>query len=111
MDNQEPWGKKLALYGLGTETERFILEHGDELDMVCLLDGYRQDGEMYGCPIMPIERAVELGVKSIIVVARPGSCKVIAKRIRGICILNDITLFDVRGKDLLAEDRVIYDFG
>lgn len=110
--NEEKLKRKnaVALYGLGTETERFITEIKDKYDIVCLLDGYRQDGEMYGYPIMSIDGAIEAGVKKIIVVARPGSCKVIARRIKEICIANDVTLLDVRGKDLLDDNRVIYDF-
>ena len=100
----------LALYGLGIETERLIAEKGDELNIICLLDSYRQEGEIYGYPIMPVERAIRQGVRSILVIARPGSCKVIARKIRDICVENGVTLFDVRGKDLLAENRVIYDF-
>lgn len=108
--NNEYGHDKIAIYGLGTETERFISEHGDELDIVCLLDGYRTDGEMYGYSIMPIDAAIDAGIKHIIVIARPGSCKAIARRIRNICIQNDVTLFDVRGNDLLTENRAKFDY-
>lgn len=109
MDKQFA-SKKIALYGLGTETERFISEHGDELDIVCLLDGYRTDGQEFGYPIMPIDAAISAGVEHIIVIARPGSCKAITRRIREICVGNDVTLFDVRGNDLLAENKVKFDY-
>ncbi|WP_027209131.1 hypothetical protein [Butyrivibrio hungatei] len=102
--------KKIALYGLGTETERFLSEYGDSLCIVGLLDGFREDGEIYGYPIIPISEAVESGVSLIIVVARPGSCKAIAKRVGTFCIENNIALFDVRGKDLLASNEVSYTF-
>ncbi|WP_026667946.1 hypothetical protein [Butyrivibrio sp. AE2005] len=101
---------KIALYGLGTETERFLSEYGDSLCIVGLLDGFREDGEIYGYPIIPISEAVESGVSLIIVVARPGSCKAIAKRIGALCIEKNIALFDVRGKDLLAVNDVSYVF-
>ena len=102
--------KKIALYGLGTETERFLSEYGDSLCIVGILDGFREDGEIYGYPIIPISEAVANGVSLIIVVARPGSCKAIAKRIGALCIEKKIALFDVRGKDLLAVNDVSYVF-
>ena len=101
---------KIALYGLGTETERFLIEHGDSLNIIGLLDGFREYGEIYGYPIIPISEAVANGVSLIVVVARPGSCKAIAKRIGALCIEKNIALFDVRGKDLLAVNDVSYVF-
>ena len=102
--------EKIALYGLGTETERFINENGDNVSIVGLLDGFRTDGELYGYPVMPIDDAPAKGVRLIVVVARPGSCKAIAKRIGVFCSDNGIALFDVRGRDLLAASNVSYDF-
>ncbi len=103
-------GAWIALYGLGTETQRFIAEHGDGLSLVGLLDGFRTDGEMYGYPIISLEETIERKVKCIIVIARPGSCKAIRKRIGAFCEQNGISLYDVRGKDLLAPADVAYDF-
>jgi len=101
---------KVAIYGLGTETERFLTDNGKKLQVICLLDGFRNSGEMFGYPIMPIEQAIVSGVRLIIVVARPGSCKAIAKRISDICRENRVELYDVRGKDLLASVAARYDF-
>ncbi len=101
---------KIALYGLGTETERFLNNHKKEYCIEGLLDSYRISGEVYGYPIISIQHAVEIGVKSIIVIARPGSCKVIAKKIREVCLNNDICLLDVRGNDLLELSGAKYDF-
>lgn len=100
----------IVVYGLSTETERFIADHGDGLNIVGLLDGFRESGEMYGFPIISFDEAVGAGVKTIVVVARPGSCKAIAKRIGDRCRELDISVFDVRGKDLLQKNEVIYDF-
>lgn len=100
----------IAIYGLGTETQRFLADHGDKISVTGLLDGFRTEGKMYGYPIIPIEYTVKHGVKLIIVVARPGSCKAIAKRISGFCRENGIALFDVRGKNLLQENEAAYDF-
>ena len=78
-------GQKIALYGLGTETERALLMLGDQFSIVGLLDGYRQSGSLYGKAILTLEQAAAEGVALILVVARPGSCKAIAKRIGKIC--------------------------
>lgn len=102
--------QNVCLYGLGTETERFLNENGSKLSVVGLLDGFRSDGEIYGYPIIPIAETPAKGVKLIIVVARPGSCKAIAKRIGDFCRENDIALFDVRGRDLLDAAAVAFDF-
>lgn len=103
-------GKKCAVYGLGTETDRFLHEYGEALTIAGLLDGFREDGEIYGHPIISIQNAVGQGIAFIIVVARPASCKAIVKRIGDICRKNRILLFDVRGKDLLLAQTVSYDF-
>ena len=100
----------IALYGLGTETERFLSEWGGKLTVTGLLDGFRESGELYGKPILSFQGVMDQGVKLIIVVARPGSCKAIVKRIGAICKENNIALFDVRGKNLLEENKVSYDF-
>ena len=102
--------EKIALYGLGTETGRFLAEYGDNVSVACLLDGFRECGEMYGYPIFPIWEIPLEGVRLILVVARPGSCKVIAKRVGAFCRENNIALYDVRGRDLLEDSRVSYRF-
>jgi len=104
-DNQ-----KVSIYGLGTETERFLNEYGERINIVGLLDGFRSDGEIYGYPIIPVSEISSRGVKLIIVIARPGSCKAIEKRMGDYCRENGIALFDIRGKDLLAVSNVAFDF-
>lgn len=103
--------KKIALYGLGNETEIALRRLGGSFHIIGLLDSFREDGEIiYGLPVIPLSDAIEAGVEVIIVVARPGSCKAIAKKIGDRCKKNSIALFDIRGKDLLAVSRVTYDF-
>lgn len=102
--------RKIALYGLGTETERFLSEFGKGISVVGLLDGFREEGEIYGYPVIPLPSAIACGVSLIIVVARPGSCKVIAGRIGAFCRKNNIALYDVRGHNLLENKAVSYDF-
>lgn len=102
--------KTLAIYGLGTETERFIRERGEGLNIVGLLDGFKDSGEAFGYPIISMRQAIAAGVDLILVVARPGSCKVIAKRIKEDCLANGIDVYDIRGNDLLEEKQVKFDF-
>ena len=101
---------EIALYGLSTETERFLKAKGKDISVVGILDGFRVDGELYGYPIISLEEAILRGVKLILVIARPGSCKAIAKRIGDVCRERRILLYDVRGKDLLESPAVSYDF-
>lgn len=103
-------GKRIALYGLGTETHKAIAEFNDYFKIIGLLDGFREDGEMYGQPIISFDDAVKGGVELVIAVARPGSCKAIAKRIGDACRENGLALFDIRGKDLLEATEAAYDF-
>lgn len=100
----------IALYGLGTETERVLKEMESDFQIIGLLDGFREDGIIYGKPVIPLSYVAARKVKLIIVVARPGSCRVIAKRIGQFCKENQIDLIDVRGKDLCAQNEVVYDF-
>ena len=102
--------EKIALYGLGTETERLLAELEGRTAITGLLDGFVESGEMYGYPVIPIRETPLKGVRLILVVARPGSCKVIAKRIGAFCQENDIALYDVRGQNLLEKKTVFYDF-
>ncbi len=102
--------EKIALYGLGTETERFLTEFGDRIMVAGLLDGFRESGNLYKYPIISIQETVSMGVRLILVVARPGSCKVIARRIGAFCRENEIALCDVRGRNLLENRTVSYNF-
>lgn len=102
--------QNIALYGLGTETERFILSHASNLHIIGLLDGFKDSGELYGYPIISLSTLPDHNVSCIIVIARPGSCKAIAKRIGDYCSQHNIVLYDVCGRDLLASTAVVYEF-
>lgn len=102
--------KKIVLYGLGTETERILNEWNGKYEIIGLLDGFKTEGEQFGYPVMDIQDVVRQDDVIIIVVARPGSCKAIAKRIGDICRENEVELYDIRGKNLLQDTKVVYDF-
>lgn len=104
------YNKKTAVYGLSTETEKALPELLCYFNIIGLLDGFKDSGEMFGQPIIPFNQAVAEGVELIIVIARPGSCKAIAKRIGDTCRTQGISLFDIRGKDLLQSNRIVFDF-
>lgn len=103
-------GKKIALYGLGTETQKALADLEGIHEIVGLLDGFRTDGVFYGKRVISFEDAVSAGVVLIVVVARPGSCRAIAKKIGNRCRENGIVLMDIRGMDLLETKKTSYGF-
>ena len=102
---------KIALYGLGIETQKALAQLEAEFEIIGLLDGYQTGGELYGKPVISLSGALERGVKLILVVARPGSCKVIARKIGDLCRENKVDLLDVRGKNLCEQKKAVYHFG
>lgn len=46
--------KNIALYGLGTETERFITQYASTLSIIGILDSFKDSGELYGYPIISL---------------------------------------------------------
>ena len=100
----------IAIYGLGNETEKVLNELDAQYHIVGLLDSFRDKGELYGKSIIPLIETVQKNVKLILVVARPGSCKAIARKIEAFCKENEIAVYDVRGNDLYEKKSVVYDF-
>ncbi|MCI8315023.1 MAG: HAD-IA family hydrolase [Lachnospiraceae bacterium] len=103
-------GKKIALYGLGVETQKALKVLKTDFNIIGLLDGFQEEGSLYDCPIVSLKNVIERGVKLIVVVARPGSCKAIARRIGDKCRENAVALYDIRGNDLLKDIKIVYDF-
>ena len=102
--------KDIVIYGLSTETQRVLKEWDGKYNVIGLLDGYKSEGSQFGYPILDIKDILKKENVVIVVVARPGSCKAIMRRIGASCSENNIAVFDVRGKDLLVESKVVYDF-
>ncbi len=101
--------KRMALYGLGQNTGT-IVNAFKNYNILCLLDGYKKEGEMYGKPVMAIEQAIDAGIDFVVIVARTNSAKVILRRIEGICRQNNIPVFDVHGKNLIQKtDSILKD--
>lgn len=102
----------IAIYGLGLETTRVLeeLALSGQFQVAGLLDSYRKNGTIYGKKIISLDQAIEEQVRLILVAARPGSCRAIARKIGGICAEHDIALFDVRGNNLLDVKCAVYDF-
>lgn len=101
--------QKIAVYGLGVEAEKLLEDIDCEFQIVGLLDSFRTEGTLYGKPVISMEETIKEQVKLIIVAARPGSCRAIAKRIGKVCIKNQIDLIDIRGKDLCTQKVPIFD--
>lgn len=104
-------GRKIAIYGLSLETENVLFQVDGICEVVGLLASYREDGEIYGKRIIPFSEAVKQHVALILVVARPGSCRTIAKKIGADCVEHQIDLVDVRGKNLCESREAVYDLG
>lgn len=55
---------KIALYGLGTETEKVLKEFAKDYEIVGLLDGFQENGELYGKSIISLDDAIKKEVNS-----------------------------------------------
>lgn len=102
-------GCRIAVYGLSVETEKILPKLNGLFQVTGLLDGYRESGSIYGYPILSMNQAIREKIEMILVVARPGSCRVIAKRIGALCRERGIALLDVRGRDLCGLQEAVYD--
>ena len=100
---------KIAIYGLGVEAEKVLKQMDSDFQVIGLLDSFRDSGEMYGKPIISLQDAIREDVKMILVVARPGSCKAIARKIGKACTDHQIDLLDINGKNLCENKKVVYD--
>jgi len=92
-----------AIYGISPATEVFLSQLNNQDSVMGLLDGYCREGELYGKPIISLESAIEQGVDTIIVVARPSSRRIVVNRIQKTCREKGIRLLDTEGNDLLEE--------
>jgi FMN phosphatase YigB (HAD superfamily) len=106
MNFQKYTKVKMVLYGLSIYSN-YILEECNEFKIVGLMDGYKNEGILYGKRILSKEEVVEKDVKIIVIIARSNSSKIIFRRIASFCEENQIFLFDVYGQDLLNKKQNI----
>ena len=92
--------KKTAIYGIGDIAKILLEDFDNELDIVCLLDGFRETGEMFAKPIFPLRDVVNRNVEAIIIAARAASTKIIFRRIENFCKLHNISVYDIQANDL-----------
>lgn len=100
----------IAIYGLGTETEKNIDRLAKQYTIVGLLDSYKTSGRAFGYSVIGIDDAIKAGVERIIIIARPGSCRAIAGQIGLLCRENGIELTDIKGDNLLKERETVFSF-
>jgi FMN phosphatase YigB (HAD superfamily) len=93
--------REIVLYGLGRQTEE-VLHAFPSFPIAGLLDGYREEGEIYGKEIIPLASLVGRNVK-IVILARKASQKIIYRRIQNFCKEQGIPVFALDGNPL---DRV-----
>lgn len=101
--------KELAptvIYGLGEYTKVILAEFPD-YPFLGILDGFRNSGVIYGKPILKLEDIEALNCQ-IIVIARPGSQKLIMERIGGFCELHKIPVYNLEKENLLRKKAVIW---
>ena len=54
---------RIALYGLGTETERYLQGLSAGTKVIGLLDSYRTEGELYGYSIISLQQAANAHIQ------------------------------------------------
>lgn len=91
--------KPLILYGIGNNTGKLLPKLMD-YNIVGLMDGKRKDGIIWGKKILDYDEVKKLGVKGIIIIARPAVIGVIYHRISEFCKENHVIVYDVNGRDL-----------
>lgn len=101
-------GRKIALYGV-SDRSRLLLEQCPWLNIACILDGVRTDGNAYGKSIVSLEESFNMGIDSIIIAARESSVRVIYKRIVRLCKKKSIMLYDYMGENLVDKFSYIND--
>lgn len=100
-DTKEP----MAIYGIGIAA-RNLVSRIPEYNIVGLMDGKRKTGTIWNKAIIDTCDVVELGVKKIVIIARPAVIGVIYHRISSFAKENHILVMDVHGRDLSEEFKL-----
>ena len=64
-------GKKIALYGLGVETQKALKVLKTDYNIIGLLDGFQEEGSMYNCPLDSLKNVLTRREQHIVVFTRP----------------------------------------
>lgn len=91
------------LYGIGPRTEKYIAEHPEQA-IKGILDGYRNNGEFCGIPVLNL-KDISTKYTRIVIVARPASARIIYARIKPFCIERGIEIYDVNGRKMKPEEN------
>ncbi len=86
----------VGIYGTGIYSQH-ILSYFN-IDFV--IDNLQTGNLFCGKEIISLEKAIKLGVRSIVIVARPASVRIVYKRIYELCDHKGIFLTDIWGNDL-----------
>ena len=96
---QSKKNEQIAIYGIGIATGKLI-ERIYDYNIVGLMDGKLKSGFAWGKPIIDYDDVIQLGVKIIVIVARPAVIGMLYHRIKEFTSQNDIYVADVHGTNL-----------
>lgn len=90
----------IAIYGIGERTGRLLEQIDSPFNIIGLLDGKFEEGEVWGKPILTLNQVVTAGCKVIIIVARAAVLSTIYHRIEQFVLKHEIKVYDIHGEDL-----------
>jgi len=100
---------KIVIYGIGKSTQH-ILENFNEYNFIGLMDEIRTGETIYEKKIISKEHALELGVDTIIIIARKANIPIIFKRIYEFCKKHSIQVYDINGNNLMVKNDDVKNF-
>lgn len=98
-------GKKLAIYGLGPNTEALLEVYGNTQPVVALMDGMRIGETVWGLPVVTCDEASAMGVEAIIILARASNLAIIYRRIEADCERLGMPVYDINGRRIEKPDE------
>lgn len=94
--------EKIAIYGLGKNTEN-LLNHIRDYTIIALMDEVRIGQTVFGLPVISCEEAYNMGIRKIIIIAREANVPIIYHRIFNVCSKLGIAIYDLHGNKLGEE--------
>lgn len=89
--------EKIAIYGLGKNTQ-LIIEECSDYNLIGLLDKNRTGETEWGMPIISVDEAHDLGVEKIVIIAISANVPLIYRRIADKCEEYGIKVYDINGE-------------